>query len=132
MNFTLMPHRYAICKFKDGLPLPEWVYSSGFYSVTRTKDELSVVTVQPDSIPKDIICNRDWRILKIAGPLDLSLVGIISEISGTLRNKDIPVFVISTFDTDYILVKQKDLDFAISALHEKGHNMEAEERYMEL
>jgi hypothetical protein len=132
MNFTLLSNRYAICKFAEGLPLPEWVYSSGFYSITRTKDELSVVAVQTDSVSEDIICSRDWRIFKVAGPMDLSLVGIISEISGTLRNKDIPVFVISTFDTDYILVKQKDLDCAISALHEKGHNLAAEERDMEL
>ena len=132
MNFTLLPNRYAICKFKNGLPLPEWVYSSDFYSITRTKDELSVVSVHTDSIPEDTICNNGWRILKVAGPMDLSLVGIISEISGTLRNKDIPVFVISTFDTDYILVKQKDLNRAVGALREKGHNLVAEERDMEL
>jgi len=132
MNFTLLPNRYAICKFKVELPLPEWVYSSGFYSITRTKDELSVVTVQTDSIPEETICNNGWRILKVAGPLDLSLVGIISEISGILRSKDIPIFVISTFDTDFILVKQKDLDCAISALHEKGHSLAAEERDMQL
>jgi len=59
-------------------------------------------------------------------------VGIISEISGILRSKDIPIFVISTFDTDFILVKQKDLDCAISALHEKGHSLAAEERDMQL
>jgi len=126
MNLIVLPHRYSIYKFKDELTLPDWVYSSDFYSITKTKDELSVVAIQIDSISKDIIYNRNWRILKIAGPLDFSLVGIIAEISATLKNINIPIFSISTFETDYILVKQKDLNLAVIALREKGHNLVTE------
>ena len=122
MNLIVLPHRYSILKFKDELSLPDWVYSSEFYSITKTLEELSVVTIQTGSISDDTICSRDWRILKIAGPLDLSSIGIIAEISATLKNENIPIFTISTFDTDYILIKQKDLNIALSALEERGHN----------
>jgi hypothetical protein len=75
----------------------------------------------------NIISSKDWRIIKIAGPLDLSLIGIIAEISTILKNTNIPIFTISTFDTDYILVKQKDLEVSIKALIERGHKVISEE-----
>ena len=127
MNIIVLEHKYCIYKFKNESTFPGWIYSSDFYSVTKTGNEISVVTIQPDSIPEDIICNGDWRILKIKGPLDLSLVGIIAEVSTILKNKKVPIFIISTFDTDYILVKQKDLNIGIKALEEKGHNILIEE-----
>ena len=76
-----------------------------------------------DPISKDIHYSKDWRILKISGPLDLSLIGIIAEISKILEEKNIPIFTISTYDTDYFLVKENDLSKAIKALREKGHQI---------
>ena len=101
--------------------MPEWIYSSEFYSVTKTKDEISVVTSQTDSNPVNCLSNRDWRIIKIEGPLDFSLVGIIADLSAILKKKDISIFTISTFDTDYILVKQKNLSDGIKTLIENGY-----------
>ena len=121
MNLIELKHKYSIYKFRDESALPDWIYSSAFYSITKTPDEVSVVALQVDPAPKDILCNSDWRILKMAGPLDLSLTGIIADISGTLRDKNIPIFTISTYYTDYILVKENDLEKAIIALKDKGH-----------
>ncbi len=101
--------------------LPSWVYSSDFYSITKTKDELSVVAVETKNIPGEIHYNSAWRILKIAGPLALSLTGIIAEIADIFKNINIPIFTISTYDTDYILIKDIDLNTGIKALEEKGH-----------
>jgi hypothetical protein len=126
MNLIAIKNKYSIYKFRNESALPDWIYSSDFYSITKTPDELSVVTFQVDPVPKDIICNRDWRILKIAGPLDFSSTGIIAEISGTLRGKNISIFVLSTYDTDYILVKQNNLAKAIKALKENGHHISSE------
>jgi hypothetical protein len=121
MNLIELKHKYSIYKFRNESALPDWIYSSAFYSITKTPDEVSVVALQVEPAPKDILCNRDWRILKIAGPLDFSLTGIIADISSTLKDINIPIFTISTYDTDYVLVKENDLGKAIKALKEDGH-----------
>jgi hypothetical protein len=128
MNFEVLEFNYSIYRFGTGSELPEWVYSSGFYSITRTRDEISVVAAQNDLIPGDIVCNKDWRIIKIEGPLDFSLTGIISDISAIFKRKKISIFALSTYDTDYFLVKQKDLNIAIQALIENGHKVTIERK----
>lgn len=127
LNLIVFEKTYSICRFENGSVLPEWVYLSDFYSITKTKDEISVVTLQPDFIPEDIIINSDWRVIKIEGPLDFSLVGIIADLSAILKKKKISIFTVSTYDTDYVLVKQKDLDSGVAALREEGHNVILEE-----
>jgi len=121
LNFIVLAKKYSIIKFRIDSVLPDWIYSSDFYSITKTKEELSVIAIQTDFISEDILCSRDWRILKIAEPLDLSLIGIIAEVSEIFKEKKISIFTISTYDTDYILVKQKDLSIGIKALREKRH-----------
>lgn len=123
MIFEVLEASYAIYRFGNGSVLPDWIYSSGFYSITKTKDEISVVTAQNDLISSDIVCNKDWRIIQIEGPLDFSLIGIISDISAIFKSKNISIFALSTYDTDYFLVKQKDLDIAIQALIENDHRV---------
>jgi hypothetical protein len=120
-NLIVLSKKYSIYKFLNQTVLPDWIYSTDFYSITGTKDELSVVASQNDSISNNIKCNKNWRILKISGPLDFSLVGIIADITCILKEKNIPVFIISTYDTDYILMKQKDLNNGIKALTRKGY-----------
>jgi hypothetical protein len=126
LNIVVLGRTYSIYKFKNGFVLPDWIYSSDFYSITKTKEELSVIAVQNDYISDDIISNKDWRILKVAGPLDFSLVGIIADIADILKEKRISIFTISTYNTDYILVKQKDLNSGIKALKDKGHKISIE------
>jgi uncharacterized protein len=117
----VLPGKYSICKFKTDSVLPGWIYQSDFYSITRTSDELSVVTCQNDSASDDIPCSNEWRILKVVGPLDFSLVGVIADISVILKDNDISIFTVSTYDTDYILVKEKDLRKSIDALIENNY-----------
>lgn len=95
--------------------IPEWAQKGEFFSITRTPDELSAVCSQ-DNIPGNIKCERDWRILKVEGTLDFSLIGILASISTILAQKGISIFAVSTYDTDYILVKNKDIDNAVEAL----------------
>ena len=128
MNFEVLEASYAIYRFVTGSELPEWVYSSGFYSITKTKDEISVVTVQNDLISSDIVCNKDWRIIQIEGPLDFSLVGIIADISAIFKSKKISIFTLSTYNTDYFLIKQKDLDIGIQSLIENDHKVTIEKK----
>jgi hypothetical protein len=121
MNIIVLKNKYSIYKFKGDYVLPDWIYLSDFYSITKTKDELSVVGTQSDIISEKIACSKDWRILKIVGPLDFSLIGIIANISTILKDKKISIFSISTYDTDYILVKQDKLDIGIKALRDKEY-----------
>ena len=115
LTMKLMKGLYGVCRLNRDEAIPEWVFQSSFYSITKTLDELSVVCSQ-DNIPDEIKCEKDWRILRVEGPLDFSLIGILSSISTTLANKGISIFVISTYDTDYIFVKDKKVDMAIDAL----------------
>ncbi len=121
MEFIILPGNYSIYKFKRNAILPDWVYLSDFYSITRLKDELSVVAVQNDSAREGIIYSNGWRILKIAGPLNLFLVGVIAEVSDILKDKKVPIMEISTYDTDYFMIQQDKLALAAEALKEHGH-----------
>ncbi|MBN2259828.1 MAG: ACT domain-containing protein [Clostridiales bacterium] len=121
-----MQKKYSIYRFKKDTELPNWIYSSDFYSIAQTKDELSVIATQTNFDLEGIIKSEDWRIFKIVGPLDLSLIGIISEVSRIFNETKISIFKISTYDTDYILVKQKNLNSGIEALREKGHKVSIE------
>lgn len=122
-NLKVLRKKFSILKFQSDLVLPEWIYLSEFYSVTKTQEELSVVTEQPDSFKENITASKDWRVLKIVGPLDFSLIGVIADISNILKDARVPIFTISTYNTDYILVKQKDLDVSIKALRDKNYNI---------
>jgi len=121
MNLIVLKKKYSIYKFKDDCLLPDWIYLSDFYSITKTKDELSVIAIQSDLISEKIACSKDWKILKFVGPLDFSLIGIIADISTILKEKKISIFTISTYDTDYILVKQDKLNIGIKALRDKKY-----------
>ena len=115
LTMKLLKEKYGVCSLDKNELIPKWAQSSDFFSITKTCDELSIVCSQ-DDIPNDIKCEKDWRILKIEGQLDFSLIGILSSISTILAQKGISIFAISTYDTDYILVKNKDIDNAIQAL----------------
>jgi len=115
LTMKLIKEKYGVCRINPNELIPEWAQNSDFFSITKTCDELSIVCSQ-DNIPNDIKCEKDWKILKIEGPLDFSLVGILASISTILAQKGISIFAISTYDTDYIFVKNKDIDNAIESL----------------
>lgn len=126
LNLIILNETYAICRFKADSDFPDWISDSEFYSLTKTKDELSLVCQQNDSLSQAIEINKDWRIIKVSGPLDFSLTGIIAEISGILAENKIPVFTISTYQTDYFLVKGQDINKAIDSLKYSGYDIISE------
>jgi uncharacterized protein len=121
LNLIILKDTYAIYRFNSDSDIPEWTKNSDFYSVTRTPEEISIVSKQNDSVTNESTINKDWRILKIQGPLDFSLVGIMAEISGLLKKDKISIFTISTYDTDYILVKSHALEKAVKSLKSNKH-----------
>jgi len=122
LTMKLLKERFGVCRLNKNEPIPEWTKNSDFYSITKTLDELSIVCSQ-DSIPSNIKYEKDWRTLKIEGTLDFSLIGILSSISTILAQKGISIFAISTYDTDYILVKDKDIDNAINTLSNEKYEI---------
>lgn len=111
----LLKEKYGVCRLDKTDPIPSWARDNDFLSITRTLDELSIVCNQ-DSIPNNTKCEKDWRILKIEGPLDFSLIGILASISTILAKEGISIFAVSTYDTDYILIKENNVDKAVEVL----------------
>jgi len=122
LSLAILHDSFAICKLGADENIPDWTLSESFCSITRTSDELSIVCPQ-ELVPKGIEAEMGWRSLKVEGKLDFGMVGILSSITSSLAKVGIVVFVISTYDTDYILVKDSDLDRATAALRNAGHNV---------
>jgi len=120
LNFSLLKDIFAICSLDKNVSIPSWATVGNFFSITHTSEELSIVCNE-QSIPIGIKSDRDWRCLKVEGPLDFSLIGIIANISATLAMEEISIFAVSTYDTDYILIKSPQIDRAIAALTRIGH-----------
>ncbi len=118
---TVLPGKFAICQLDPGWPLS--VPRGRFASVTVTGREVSLVC-EEEEVPSGYReCAVGYRLLRVQGPLDLSLVGILASLSDTLAESGISVFCISTFETDYLLVKATDLVRAVRALRIAGHQV---------
>lgn len=120
-TLTLLPTRYAICRLAASAALPAWVPSSGdFVSLSRTHDELSIVCDEA-SVPQDVLAGRGRRCLRVEGPFDLGVVGVLAALAQPLAAAGIAIFVVSTYDTDYVLLDESDLDAAVRELSAHGH-----------
>ena len=122
-KLSLLPETMAISRLPKGAPLPPWALIGSFFSVTRTAEELSVVCPQIN-VPEGITRDEGWRVLKVEGPLDLSMAGILVRLITPLAKEGISVFAVSTYDTDYLLVKEHHLKKAVQILSEEGHEIQ--------
>lgn len=122
LSFTLevLPERLAICRLEPEEADLDWDPGGGLLSVTFTDDEVSVVCEEA-SAPAGAEISRGWRGFRVVGPLDLGTVGVLAALAGALARTGIPVFALSTFDTDYLLVRDAQLAGAIDCLHAAGH-----------
>ena len=123
LRLVVLPDLYAVCKLDKNTAVPSWAWSGEFCSVTRTADELSVVC-QEHLVPKGIRCERSWRCCRVAGAMEFSMVGVVASLVAPLAQAGLSVFVVSTFDTDYLLVKSTDMDAATAALRRAGHALD--------
>jgi uncharacterized protein len=124
-NWTLvsLDGHFAVCRLAADAPLPAWAAAGSFVSITRTPDELSIVCRHED-VPDGVRCEPGWRCLRVAGTLDFTLVGVLVSLLAPLADAGIPVFVVSTFDTDYLLIKEDRLDAAVAILRGAGHGVD--------
>ncbi len=120
MTLTVLPGRFAISRGAPQAAIPAGAATSDFLSVTRTSEELSIVASEAMAF-EGFVREPGWRCLKVAGPLTFDQVGVVASLSVPLAAAGISIVVISTFDTDYLLVKEMLLNAAMAALTEAGH-----------
>jgi hypothetical protein len=113
---------YAICRLSPGETLPPWVTQSRFFSITRTPAEFSIVC-DVEAVPAGVKADAPWLVLAVRGPLDLSMTGVLSGLTTPLAAAGVSIFAVSTFDTDYLLVRQHDGDRARRVLRDAGHEV---------
>lgn len=105
---SILPEKLGICHFPKNTPIPDWAKEISFCSITRTPDELSIICPQ-EKIPPGILVEKNWRTFKVQGPLGFSLTGIVASLSQPLAKAKISILYISTYETDYLLVEEKNL-----------------------
>lgn len=121
-RLTWLPGRFAIGRLDPGAAVPPWAWAGGFVSFARTPSELSVVCDEA-VIPKGMNFEAGWHALIVDGPMDLSTVDVLASITGPLANAGVALFAVSTFETDYLLVREGEAAIAATALREAGHEV---------
>jgi putative acetyltransferase len=122
-TLLLVEGTFAICRLDGDASIPSWITAGPFFSITRTAEELSVVCRQ-DAVPEGVVCERGWRCLRVAGTMPFSVIGVLASLTTPLADAGISVFAVSTFDTDYLLVKEADFGKAIDVLRWQGHTIQ--------
>lgn len=121
MKLKIINQNFSICKVKD---LSQIDYSDKFCFVGKTDEELSLVC-STDLVPENAIeCDNGWRAFRIQGVLDFSLIGILSKLSTLLAENKVGIFVVSTYNTDYVLIKEENFEKAINVLECNGYIIE--------
>jgi uncharacterized protein len=122
LSLSLLPKSFVICRLAAEAPIPAWATRGDFFSITRTSEELSLVT-EMERVPADFRAEISWRAMKAHGPFDFSEVGVLASLITPLADNDVSVFTISTFDTDYLFTRSAQLQAALGALRKAGHTV---------
>jgi hypothetical protein len=122
LKFQQLSDLYAILRQPPNTPVPAWATKGEFTSITRTPEELSIVC-PAENIPKDVAPGPRWICLKLEGPFPFSQTGVLLSFIDPLSKNSIPIFAISTYDTDYILILEEFALAAITALQAAGHEL---------
>ncbi|MEJ2614277.1 MAG: ACT domain-containing protein [Ignavibacteriaceae bacterium] len=115
LSLSILEENFAVCHLNSNDKIPDWAIKGSFYSITKTDDELSIVCLEK-GVPGYVKSEKEWRAIKIEGELDFSQTGILASLAAPLDEAKISIFALSTFNTDYILVKSNKLEKAIEIL----------------
>jgi hypothetical protein len=129
LKYRVLVERLAVCRLASDARIPGWAMEGGFFCVARTREELSIVYSEDiclgDPMPTPV--ERGWLALKLEGPFPFSMTGVLASFLQPLAEARIPIFAISTFDTDYVLIQRENLEQAVAALGTAGHEKVGEE-----
>ena len=123
LKLSLLPHKYAVCQFHPDNHIPYWALMGDFVSLTRTHEELSIVC-QQDNVPADVEAERGWHCVQVQGTFDFSEAGVNASLAVPLAEADISVLAIATYATDYLLIRERDVEQALQVLEQAGHSIE--------
>lgn len=126
LALRVLPETFGICRLEPKNRIPGWIHRSAFYSVSRSSDELSIVC-EERCIPKRVERESDWRAIRVIETLDFSLIGVLASLAKPMTDAGVSIFSLSTFDTDYLLVRGKNLTKAVEALEAAGHQFPEEQ-----
>jgi len=121
LKFRRLPGSYAIVRLAPDVPVPDWATKGDFTSITRTADELSIVC-PTENLPPEVHSPHRWICLKLEGPFPFEQTGVLLSFIEPLSSNGVPIFAISTFDTDYLLIPE-EFAWAMDVLREAGHEL---------
>jgi hypothetical protein len=121
LRIAIQPYTLAVCRLDPSAEFPSWARGP-FVSITRTDDELSIVCDEA-AVPDGVQAERGWRCLKVEGPIPFEVTGVAAALVGPLAEARISVFLLATFDTDYLLVKRESFERAVETLRAAGHTL---------
>lgn len=122
LKFRWMKGPYAIVRFAPDAATPEWATDGEFFSITRTAEELSIVCAA-EGIPPNVQSPHQWQCFKLEGPFPFSLTGVLLSFIEPLSSSGVPIFAVSTYDTDYVLIQNEYVGMALNALQQAGHEL---------
>ena len=122
LTLSILPDTFAVCQLEPSATLPAWATRGSFFSLTRTSEELSIVCLE-ENVPADVLAEKAWRSLKIEGPMDFTFTGVLASLARPLADAGVSIFTLATYDTDYLLIKERDLPRAVQALSDEGHQI---------
>lgn len=122
LTLSVLGGEYAVCQLPSDAAPPAWAFEGEFWSVTRAPGELSVVCAAAN-VPDGVKAEKGWAALRLHGPFEFTLTGILARVLNPLRDAGVGIFALSTFDTDYVLVSGARLGDAVSALRAAGHTV---------
>ena len=119
----LLPQRFAIARLDPRDVVPAWAQAGALLSLTRTPTELSIVC-EADLVPSEVHAERGYRALRVLGPLAFSEIGVLASLAAPLARAGISIFVLSTYDTDYLLLREQELETALACVSAAGHRVQ--------
>jgi PAS domain S-box-containing protein len=119
LRLTVLPVRLAVCRLPAGSPLPPWASRGEFLSITRTADELSVICAEA-SVPEGVLVERGYQLFRVEGPIPFEVVGVLAQLTSALAAAGISILAVTTYDTDYLLVRSGAVANAIAVLESAG------------
>jgi hypothetical protein len=122
LTLLMLDGTFAVCRLGTNAPVPAWAPGGACCSITRTADEVSVVCRQ-EVVPEGVVCERGWRCLRVDGTLPFTAVGVLASLTVPLADAGVGVFAVSTFNTDYLFVKETDMVAALESLRGRGHTI---------
>jgi hypothetical protein len=121
-NLLLLDDLLAVCRLPADAPLPDWTQGQALVAFIRTQEELTIICPE-HFVPSGMIAEPGWRALQVEGPLDFQLVGVLASLATPLAEAGVSIFAISTYSTDFILIKQSQIDVALESLRRAAHQV---------